>query len=126
MLTQWDYLRNSLCKPYGVQLSVASEKLTVVTNRGWRKLGVEPPEKGRRYHTFSHTERALVATIYLATACTEHVMHMLSIYMHLQEHICLVSRNKLAVYMACICQAYAKYIHRIYTVYTTHSPPYRI
>jgi len=52
----------------GVQLSVVTEKLNVVTDGGRRKLSVvtdETPEKGRRYHTFSHTERALVATIYL-------------------------------------------------------------
>jgi hypothetical protein len=53
----------------GVQLSVVTEKLNVVTDGGRRKLSVVTdgtPEKGRRYHTFSHTERASVATIYLS------------------------------------------------------------
>ena len=43
------------------QLSVVTEKLNVVTDGGRRKLSVVTdgtPEKGRRYHTFSHTERA--------------------------------------------------------------------
>ena len=53
---------------FGVQLSVVTEKLTVVTDGA--------PEKGRRYHTFSHTERASLATIYL---CTEYAVHIPSI-----------------------------------------------
>ena len=74
---------------------VVTEKLTVVTDVGRRKLSVVTdgaPEKGRRYHTFSHTERASVATIYPATVCTEYAMHMLSIYMHLIEYVAVVKR----------------------------------
>jgi hypothetical protein len=55
--------------PSGVQLSVVTEKLNVVTDGGRRKLSVATdgtPEKDRRYYTFSHTERASVATIYLS------------------------------------------------------------
>ena len=54
---------------FGVQLSVVRKKLNVVADRGRRKLSVVPdgtPEKGRRYLTFTHTERASVATIYLS------------------------------------------------------------
>ena len=46
----------------GAQLSVVTEKLNVVTDRGRRKLSVVTDgalEKGQRYHTFIHTERAL-------------------------------------------------------------------
>ena len=53
----------------GVQLSVVTEKLTVVTDVGRRKLSVvtdEAPENGRRYYTFSYIERASVATIYFS------------------------------------------------------------
>jgi len=41
----------------------------VVADGGRRKLSVVAdgaPAKGRRYSTFTHTERALVATIYLS------------------------------------------------------------
>ena len=54
--------------PAGMQLSVVTEKLTVVTDGA--------PEKGRRYHTFSHTERASLAIIYL---CIEYAVHIPSI-----------------------------------------------
>jgi hypothetical protein len=50
----------------GVQLAGVTEKLNGVTDGGRRKLnGVTDgsPEKGRRGHTFTHTERASVATI---------------------------------------------------------------
>ena len=53
----------------GLQLSVVRKKLNVVADGGRRKLSVVTdgtPEKGRRYSTFSHTERASVATIYLS------------------------------------------------------------
>ena len=52
----------------GVQLSKVTEKLNGVTDGGRRKLnGVTDgaPEKGRRGHTFTHTERASLATIWL-------------------------------------------------------------
>jgi len=45
-----------------------SGPVTVVADRGRRKLSVvtnETPEKGRWYLTFTHIERALVATICL-------------------------------------------------------------
>ena len=45
----------------GAQLNVVTEKLNVVTDGGRRKLSVVTdgiPEKGRRYYTFSHIERA--------------------------------------------------------------------
>jgi len=48
----------------GLQLSVVRKKLNVVADVGRRKLSVVTdgtPEKGRRYSTFIHTERALVA-----------------------------------------------------------------
>jgi hypothetical protein len=41
-----------------VHITVVGVQLSVVTDGA--------PEKGRRYHTFSHTERASVATIYLS------------------------------------------------------------
>ena len=53
----------------GVQLSVVTEKLNVVTDgvaESWAWSLMEPPAKGRRGYTFAHTERALVATIYLS------------------------------------------------------------
>src|SRR6266576_2319837 len=51
----------------GVQLGVVTEKLNVVTDGGRRKLSVVTdgaPAKGRRYHTSTHTERALIAIVY--------------------------------------------------------------
>ena len=41
-----------------------SPSVAAIINMGWQKLSVVTngaPEKGRRYHTFTHTERALVA-----------------------------------------------------------------
>jgi hypothetical protein len=56
----------------GAQLSVVTEKLTRVTDGA--------PEKGRRGHTFTHTERASVATIYLSDRmhriCGAYTKHM--------------------------------------------------
>ena len=52
----------------GVQLRGVTEKLNGVTDGGRRKLnGVTDgaPEKGRRGHTSTHTERASLATIWL-------------------------------------------------------------
>ena len=65
-------LIESLMRAYhwpGVQLSVVRRKLNVVADVGRRKLSVVTdgtPEKGRRYSTFTHTERALVATFNLS------------------------------------------------------------
>ena len=51
----------------GVQLSVVTEKLKVVTNGGRRKLSMmEPPAKGRRGHTFAYTDYASVAIFKLS------------------------------------------------------------
>ena len=53
----------------GSQLSVVRKKLNVVADVGRRKLSVVTngtPEKGRRYLTFIHTERALVAIFNLS------------------------------------------------------------
>ena len=68
----------------GAQLSVVTEKLNVVTDGGRRKLSVVTDgisEKGRRYHTFSHTERASVAIICLSDRvhqiCDAYARHML-------------------------------------------------
>ena len=47
--------------PTGLQLSVVRKNLNVVADGGRRKLSVVTdgtPEKGRRYSTFSHIERA--------------------------------------------------------------------
>ena len=52
----------------GVQLSVVRKKLNVVADGRRRKLSVVTdgtPEKGRRYSTSTHTERASVAIICL-------------------------------------------------------------
>jgi len=60
----------------GVQLSVVTEKLNVVTDVGRRKLSVvtnRAPEKGRRYHTFSHIERALVAIFNLSDHINQNI-----------------------------------------------------
>jgi len=56
----------------GVQLSVVTEKLNVVTNGA--------PEKGRRYHTFSHTERALVATFNLSNHTNQNIWSICNAY----------------------------------------------
>ena len=66
-----------------MQLNVVTEKLNVVTDGGRRKLSVVTDgllEKGRRYYTFSHTERASLATIYLYT---EYAVHILSICIYI-------------------------------------------
>ena len=65
--TQWDHISGgaNLGAAAGVQLAGVTEKLNGVTDGGRRKLnGVTDgaPAKGRRGHTFTHTERALVAT----------------------------------------------------------------
>ena len=86
----------------GLQLVVVSEKLNMVTDRGRRGSRawspMKPPEKTRRYHTSSHTERAPVATTHLSNcmhricdAYAEHIYAPTRIYL-------LVSRNRLAVY----------------------------
>ena len=59
-------LVNPPCAAIGAQLSVVRKKLNVVADGRQRRLGVVTdgtPEKGRRYSTFTHTERASVATI---------------------------------------------------------------
>ena len=59
-----------LCRGFtstGAQLSVVTEKSNVVTDGGRRKLSVVTDgilEKGRRYHTFSHTECVLDLSAY--------------------------------------------------------------
>ena len=53
----------------GVQLSVVRRKLNVVADVGRRKLSVVTdgtPEKGRRYSTFTHSERVLVTIFNLS------------------------------------------------------------
>ena len=65
----WSELQIQPWTTLGVQLSVVRKKLNVVADVGRRKLSVVTdgtPEKGRRYSTFTHTERASEATIYLS------------------------------------------------------------
>ena len=60
----------------GLQLSVVRKKLNVVANGGRRKLNVVAdgtPEKGRRYSTFIHTERALVAIFNLSDHINQNI-----------------------------------------------------
>jgi hypothetical protein len=60
----------------GVQLAGVTEKLNGVTDGGRRKLtGVTDgaPAKGRRGHTFNHTERALVATFNLSDRTNQNI-----------------------------------------------------
>ena len=69
----------------GVQLARVTEKLNGVTDGDRRKVNrVIDGATGKRSAGphFTHTERASVATITLATICAEYAMHTLSTYMH--------------------------------------------
>ncbi len=46
----------------------------------WTGSPMEPPEKGRRGHTFTHTERALVATFNLSDRTTQKIQYMCYVY----------------------------------------------
>jgi len=67
----------------GLQLSVVWKKLNVVANRGRRKLSIVAdgmPEKGRRYLTFIHIERVLVATFDLSNHINQNIQSICYVY----------------------------------------------
>jgi hypothetical protein len=67
----------------GLQLSVVRKKLNVVADVGRRKLSVVAdgtPEKGRRYSTFIHTERASVATFDLSDHTNQNIQSICYVY----------------------------------------------
>ena len=73
----------------GAQLSVVTEKLNVVTDGGRRKLSVVTDgvlEKGRRYLTFTHTERASVATFDLSDHTNQNTQSICYAYTQRHRH----------------------------------------
>ena len=65
-----------LIKITGVQLSVVTEKLNVVTDgvgESWAWLPMEPPVKGWRGHTFAHIEYVLVAIFKLSDYINQNI-----------------------------------------------------
>ncbi len=80
----------------------------------FRKRLIEPPDKGRRGHTFSHTERASVATIYLSDR-----MHWIcdayAKYMRIYNY-------KIPVSNGLLVDAYAKHMLSIYLGDTVAQP----
>ncbi len=106
----------------------------------WTGSPMEPPEKGRRGHTFTQTERASVATIYLSDR-----MHWIcdayAKYMRIYNYKIPVSngllvdayaKHMLSIYSGDtvahptlykpvgICLAYAEHIQHICPVYVTY------
>ncbi len=80
----------------------------------WTGSPMEPPEKGRQGHTFSHTERASVATIYLSDR-----MHWIcdayAKYMRIYNY-------KIPVSNGLLVDAYAKHMLSIYPGDTVAQP----
>jgi len=67
----------------GLQLSVVRKKLNVVADGGRRKLSVVTngtPEKGQRYSTSTHTERASVAIFDLSDHTNQNIQSICYVY----------------------------------------------
>jgi len=140
MLIVWGSPRikgyGSGCSWAGSRKSWAGSPMGV--GESWTGSPMEPPEKGRRGHTFTQTERASVATIYLSDRMhwicdayakymriynykipvsngllvDAYAKHMLSIYSG--DTVTQPTLYKTNKYILSICSVYATHIHILY------------